>query len=445
MSPLLPSSLNYRDVIAVGLMTFSLFFGAGNMILPPYLGHMAGPDLLGALTGFLLTGVGLPLLGVIATARLSGGFQSFTRPLPRWIALSFGVVLYTVIGPLFASPRTATVAWEASFAPLLGDTGDTGLQLYCVLFFLVSLWFSLYPGQLINTLGKIVTPLLLIVLAIVAVGVFMFAPESGVRPTFMEERNAFFWGIEQGYLTMDALAALAFGIVIVTALKQRGITAPVHLTRYTMVAGLMTAVGLLAAYTMLAVLGHASYDLVPQPANGVEVLNAYVLALYGEFGLVLIGIAMTLACLTTAVGLITASAEYFSDSFPILGYRAYAVICAVCSAMIASVGLNDILAAMVPVLQLIYPSVIVLIFWGLLRDWLLCPASACRWMVAVALLVSALDGVAALVQGPLAELVALLPLHKDGLAWLLPVVLTGFLSQLGGCVRKVRKGGQALS
>ena len=144
-------------------MTFALFLGAGNMIFPPYLGQIAGTDLITAVAGFLLTGVGLPLLGVIAAARLGGGLSKFTRDLPPSIALIVGMVLYLAIGPLFAAPRTAIVAWEMSLADSFTET-SYGQMIYSAVFFATTLWLSLFPGRLIDNIGKVITPMLVFVL-----------------------------------------------------------------------------------------------------------------------------------------------------------------------------------------------------------------------------------------------------------------------------------------
>ena len=167
---------------------------------------------------------------------------------------------------------------------------------------------------------------------------------------------------------MDTLASLAFGIVIITALKQRGVSDQKELTRHTVTAGIMAAIGLAAVYIMLAVLGATSHDVIPGAENGADILNVYVDLLYGTWGSFLLGTSITLACLTTSVGLMTACAEYFSESLPILGYRGYVIVCTLVSALIANVGLNELLAITIPALLIIYPVAIALIILALIRN-----------------------------------------------------------------------------
>ncbi len=412
-------------------MTFALFLGAGNMIFPPYLGQVAGPDLIIATAGFLLTGVGMPLLGIIATARLGGSLSRFTQYLPGWVALITGLVLYLAIGPLFAAPRTAIVAWEMSFADMFPESGN-GQMIYSAVFFATTLWLSLFPGRLIDNIGKIITPMLILVLAAIAIGVFFFplGPLSDTVPSLKD--SAFSWGFQQGYQTMDTLASLAFGIVIITALKQRGVSDRSELTRYTMTAGIMAAIGLAAVYVMLSILGATSHGIIPGAENGADILNAYVEALYGNWGSFLLGSSITLACLTTSVGLATACAEYFSESLPVLGYRGYVILCTLVSALIANVGLNELLAITIPALLIIYPVAIGLILLALVRNYLHSPERTYQVTLSVIFLVSLIDGLAA--SGiDWASFIAenafyILPLHDDSLGWLIPGLITFAIS-----------------
>ena len=434
------SSINKTDVIAIGLMTFALFLGAGNMIFPPYLGQVAGPDLIVAVLGFLLTGVGLPLLGVIAAARLGGGLSHFTRDLPSWIAIISGLVLYLAIGPLFAAPRTGIVAWEMSFAPLFPDA-EYGQMIYSAIFFGITLWLSLFPGRLIDNIGKIITPMLVIVLAAIAVGVIFFPLGSAGTVTALED-SAFSWGFQQGYQTMDTLASLAFGIVIISALRERGVTDKDELTRHTITAGIIAAVGLGAVYIVLAYLGATSHSIVPGAENGADILTTYIYQMYGQWGMFLLGASITLACLTTSTGLMTACAEYFSEIMPMLGYRGYVILCTLISALIANVGLNELLSLTIPALLIIYPFAIGLILLGLIRSHLKTPSKTYLMTLFPIFVVGLTDGLAASgvvwAKGISDGVLSVLPLHDDSLGWVVPGLI-GFMLSLAG---KVEEGVQ---
>ncbi|WP_281649056.1 branched-chain amino acid transport system II carrier protein [Parendozoicomonas sp. Alg238-R29] len=428
------SSIKSTDVIAIGLMTFALFLGAGNMIFPPYLGQVAGPDLVVATIGFLLTGVGLPLLGVIAAARLGGGLSNFTRDLPQWVSIVVGLVLYLAIGPLFAAPRTAIVAWEMSVADIF-ESYDSGQMIYSAVFFAITLWLSLFPGRLIDNIGKVITPMLVLVLLSIAVGVVFFplGPAGNVAPTL--EDSAFSWGFQQGYQTMDTLASLAFGIVIITALRERGVSDSAELTRYTITAGVIAAVGLCAVYVTLAYLGATSHTVVPGAENGADILTSYIYQLYGQWGMFLLGASITLACLTTSVGLMTACGEYFSETLPILGYRGFVILCTFVSALIANVGLNELLELTIPALLIIYPVAICLILLALVRDYLKNPPRTYLMTLFPVFVVGFIDGLAAssvewakvISEGSL----SVLPLHDESLGWLLPGIVGLMLSMVG--------------
>ncbi|CAM3475627.1 branched-chain amino acid transport system II carrier protein [Parendozoicomonas haliclonae] len=414
-------------------MTFALFLGAGNMIFPPYLGQVAGPDLVVAILGFLLTGVGLPLLGVIATARLGGGLSSFTRDLPSWVAMVVGLVLYLSIGPLFAAPRTGIVAWEMSFAGAFPDA-EYGQMIYSIAFFGVTLLLCLFPGRLIDNIGKIITPMLVLVLLAIAAGVFLF-PLGELGTVTGIKDSAFSWGFQQGYQTMDTLASLAFGIVIITALRQRGVTDKNEMTRYTITAGVIAAVGLAAVYLTLAYLGATSHSVIPGAENGADILTAYIEGLYGSWGTVLLGISITLACLTTSVGLMTACGEYFSEVLPMLGYRGWVILCTLVSALIANVGLTQLLEVTIPALLIIYPFAIALILLALVRGFLKSPIKTYMMTLLPVFVVGLVDGLAASgvtwAAGISEGVLSWLPLHADSLGWLAPG-LAGFMLSLAG-------------
>ncbi|MTI14056.1 branched-chain amino acid transport system II carrier protein [Sansalvadorimonas verongulae] len=428
------STIKSTDILAIGLMTFALFLGAGNMIFPPYLGQVAGADLVVATLGFLITGVGMPLLGVVAAARLGGGLSNFTRDLPSWVAVVIGLVLYLAIGPLFAAPRAAIVAWEMSFADHF-ESQPHGQMVYSAVFFSFTLWLSLFPGRLIDSIGKVITPLLLLVLLAIAVGVIFFplGPAGNVVPTFAD--SAFAWGFQQGYQTMDTLASLAFGIVIITALRERGVTDKDELTRHTITAGVMAAVGLCAVYITLSYLGATSHTIVPDAENGADILTSYIFQLYGEWGTVLLGISITLACLTTTVGLMTACGEYFSEAVPILGYRGFVILCTLVSALIANVGLNELLDLTIPALLIVYPVAICLIFLALVRGYLKNPPRTYLMTLFPVFVVGLIDGLAVSgvewAKGIADTSLAVLPLHDESLGWLVPGMVGLMLSMTG--------------
>ena len=418
-------TLRTQDIIALGFMTFALFLGAGNIIFPPLIGLAAGHHLSGAAAGFLLTGVGLPLLAVVALARMDGGLDTLTAPIGRIASTVLGVAVYLTIGPFFATPRTATVSFEMGLAPFVGNTPDMLLAFSIVYFALVML-LSLYPGKLMDTIGKLITPELIVALAVLG-GAALIAPAGGYLPSsalYASQSAAFAQGFLQGYQTMDALAALVFGVVIVNAIKAAGVTDPRLHTRYAIYAGLIAATGLGLVYVSLIYLGATSGSLVAQASTGVQILTAFVQHRFGAAGMWLLAAVILLACLTTGVGLVSACSSYFSQLTRI-SYRRMVVILSVFSAAVSNQGLEQLIAIAVPVLLCIYPVAIALVAISLIgNQW-----RSARWVFApvmlVALLFGLLDALKAIgFQALQPQWLDLLPGAELGMGWLLPVALT---------------------
>ena len=429
----LSQKLTSTDVMAIGLMTFALFLGAGNIIFPPYLGYTAGTELIIAMLGFLLTGVGLPLLGVIACARIGGGLEKLTAILPTRFALIFSVVLFLAIGPLFALPRTAVVSYELGVLPFLGESGSLSLAVLSVVFFAVALYFALFPGRLVESVGKLITPMLVAVLVVITVGVFMYPQGELGAPADSMISQGFFNGFREGYQTLDALAALVFGVVIINAIRSKGVTEPGQISRYTLIAGLIASIGLSLVYLVLGYIGAISHELVAVPDNGAQIISQFVNAVFGAWGRVVLATTVILACLTTAIGLLSACGAYFSRAFPALNYRGWVLLCGLVSALIANVGLNTLLKVTIPALLIIYPVAIALIVVSLLKPALPRPKLVMTFVLFPVGLISLIEGLHAaklVFVEPIFSLLGYLPLQEQGLAWLLPGLVGGVLGLL---------------
>ena len=411
------------DLLALGFMTFALFLGAGNIIFPPSAGMAAGEFVWRAAFGFLLTGVGLPLLTVVALARVGGGMDRLTAPLGKVAGTLLAVAVYLAIGPLFATPRTAVVSFEMGIAPFSGNAGMP-LFIYTLVFFSAMLFLVLNPGQLVNRIGKFITPVLLAALLVLG-GAAILAPAGEVGSSSEHYRSTpLIKGFLEGYLTMDTLGALVFGIVIATAIRDRGVTEPALVTRYSMVAGLIAAIGLSLVYVALFYLGATSQGIAGGAENGVQILTTYVQHTFGTPGSLLLAIVITLACLTTAVGLTTACGEFFSALLPV-SYRSVVISFALFSLLVANQGLTQLISVSVPVLVGLYPLAIVLVALSLLdRCWLSAPRVFVPVM-AVTLIFGVVDGLAAAgLSGWVPQLFTQLPLADQSMGWLLPVLLT---------------------
>ena len=358
--------LKKQEYIFVASMLFGLVFGAGNLIFPAAMGQQAGGAMLPALIGFCITGVGLPLLGIAAISiTASESLLDLCMKVDRRFAYLFTCALYLCIGPLFAIPRTATVSFQVGVSPFLSEDVQTlGLFLFTLIFFAVVLYFSLRPSGILIWVGKVLTPLFLLFLGILIVtailtpmGTVWDAPPVG---TYTE--HAFFTGLLEGYNTMDVLAALAFGNILVNAIKRLGLSAPRDLSYSTIVSGTFSTALMALIYLALTYVGAQSRAVYGLDANGGDVLAHIAAHYFGAFGGILLGITIACACLKTAIGLVTACSTTFSELFPrSLPYPKYAVIFSLFSFAVSNIGLSKIIAYALPILYFLYPLAIAII------------------------------------------------------------------------------------
>jgi LIVCS family branched-chain amino acid:cation transporter len=352
--------------VLIGSMLFGLFFGAGNLIFPIHMGQEAGRNVMVAAIGFLVTGIGLPFLGVIAmgVSKSNGLFDLASRIHPLY-AYGMTILLYLTIGPFFALPRTGTVSYEIGLAPFVSPEYQTlGLACFTVLFFLSALIFSLKPNKILIWVGKVLNPLFLLFLAVLVIVSFI-NPMGSVLSADIHGAYAaqpFFKGFTEGYNTMDALASLAFGIIVVQTIKDLGVNSPRNIALGTVKAGAVSVVLMGLIYSCLAYIGATSTAQLELSANGGIALAQIAQFYFGAAGSLLLAIIVTLACLKTAIGLITACAETFQTMFPNwLSYKAFAGLFTMLSCMIANVGLTQIISLSIPVLMFLYPLAITLI------------------------------------------------------------------------------------
>ncbi|MFD3450237.1 branched-chain amino acid transport system II carrier protein [Microbacteriaceae bacterium 4G12] len=421
------NTLKSREVVAVGLMLFALFLGAGNLIFPPLLGQQAGKNVWIAIAGFLITGVGLPLLAVTAIANVQGDLKALSSRVHPTFGVFFPILSYVAIGPLFGIPRTGTVGFEMGMKPFLSDKLATEwymLLFYTILYFGVTWYLSINPSQLIDWFGKWITPLLVVVVCVI-VGKAIISPVGkAAEPMTGYDTGAFFKGFIQGYLTMDAIGALVLGIVVVQAIRAKGVTEKKQIAKTTIMAGAIAAVGLILIYISLAFVGSTSIAL-GKSENGGTILTAVVNELFGPTGKVLLAFVITFACLTTSVGLTSACAEFFSKMFSISYKKIVTIIC-VFSLFVSNLGLTQLIQVTLPVLIAIYPIAIVLILLSFVKK-----VKSSVYMGAVigsfaVSLCNALESVGVKL-GALSDLLQALPLYTSGIGWLLPAIVGGVI------------------
>lgn len=430
--------LTTKEYIYIASMLFGMFFGAGNLIFPVFMGQMAGAHVWRASLGFLITGVGLPLLGVAALGiSRSTGLYDLSSKVSRPYAMFFTCLLYLTIGPLFAIPRCATTSFTVGLEQLLPENANMSLflLLFTLAFFIAALLFSLYPGKILTWVGKILNPFFLLFLGILVVVALLnpTAAIADVAPAGQYAAQPFFTGFLEGYNTMDALASLAFGIVVVQVIRGLGVEEPSAVASNTVFAGVFSCLLMAAIYVAVTLVGTQSRGVLETAENGGVALAQIAQYYLGKPGLYVLAATVTLACLKTAVGLITSCAETFSGIFP-KGptYRVWAVIFSLVSLLFANFGLSRIITYSVPVLMFLYPLAIMLILLALFGRFFGHDTTVYRWTIGFTLVAAVYDLLKALPASLLQQLHltgvveaagGFLPLSSLGLAWICPAAL----------------------
>lgn len=429
--------LSFASCLAIGSMLFGLFFGAGNLIFPVYMGQLSGSQVLMASAGFIITAVGLPFLGIVAMG-ISGsdGLFDLASRVHPYYAYGFTVLLYLTIGPMFALPRLGTVSFEMGLSPYIpSQFKEVALGIFTICFFGAALLFALKPSKILVWVGKRLNPLFLVFLSFLIIASIVspmgLYAQSPVHEVYAA--SAFFKGVTEGYNTMDALAALAFGIIVVQNIKGLGVQGPKAIALGTIQSGIVSILLMCVIYVSLALMGATSAGIMEPAENGGIALAQIANYYFGGLGSILLAVIVTLACLKTAIGLIAACSETFQQMFPrSLSYRAYVIIFTIVSCLVANIGLTQLIALSIPVLMFLYPLAIVLILLALLSP--LFKNRACVYVSATAftMLVSLADGLQAMPEeirsAPLARTIlafykAHVPFFDLGMGWTIPLLL----------------------
>lgn len=441
--------LDIKSNVLIGSLLFGLFFGAGNLIFPVQMGQMAGSNTFVATIGFLVTGVGLPLLGVIAAALTqSESLYDMAKPVSRIYSILFTCMLYLTIGPLFAIPRTATVAFEVGMNPFIDNEYlKNGLFIFSLIFFGVTLYYSLKPGRILDWVGKYLTPIFLVLLSVLLIATYVnpMGQASDFAPQGNYIDKALFTGILEGYNTMDALASLAFAIVIISNIEKLGVSNPKRKAVETFKSGIVCLIGMSVIYASLAYMGSTSLGSVGRADNGGKIMSMVSEHYFGFTGKVLLAAIVTVACLKTAIGLITSCAQMFSELFPkSLSYNKYAIVFTVISFVIANFGLNKIIQLSLPVLMFLYPLAITLIILSLLIPIINKQEDIYRWTTILTIIAAFFDFCNALpntvketkfIKALIDFASKYLPGFDYGIGWIIPA-MAGFI--IGTVVYRVR-------
>ena len=416
-------NLSTRAYLAIGMMLFALFFGAGNLIFPAALGQQAGSNVGWALLGFVLTGVGLPLLGVAAMGYSScKDVEELASRVHPIYGLLYTISLYLSIGPMFATPRTGTVAYEIAIKPFTEGLSMNMEPIFLALFFGVSLWLSISPQKLVNRIGNILTPALLLVILLLIIKSFM-TPLGGYavpQPTYGDAPTAVLQGFLDGYNTMDALASVVFAILVIDFVRLSGATSRAVITKTVMEVGAIAVALLGIVYVFIANIGATSVERFGLFDTGAPVLSVSANYLFGGFGQIILAIIVLLACLSTSIGLITSCGTYFHKLTPKISYKLYVVIFSVAAFGLSMFGLKTIISAAIPVLMLLYPLTIVIILLALLHNVFGGRRCVYAWTMAFTMISALMTGLETAGIAPIAleQLFAqYIPFQSAGMGW----------------------------
>ena len=348
--------------VVTGLMLFALFFGAGNLIFPPVLGASAGDRLPAVMAGFLITGVLLPLIAVIAVSTSGEGILGLARRVGGRFGAVAPAAVYLSIGPLYAIPRVVTVAYELATRPVLellgAAPGRWTLPAHAAGFLVVSVLIALRPSRLADRVGRWLTPALLVLIAVLCVATIAGDDVVERAASGPYAASPFSTGLTQGYLTMDVLAATVFGIVVIQTLRSRGIGSTGRVVRATAAAGGIAAALLAAVYIGLAMIGTRTGGAAD---DGTALLRSAASSALGPAGVIVFAAIVILACLTTSVGLLSAWAGYAYATLPRTTFSRHLVAGAGCALILSNLGLAVIIRIVAPLTLLLYPITITLV------------------------------------------------------------------------------------
>lgn len=421
-----------KEVLILGFALFAMFFGAGNLIFPPSLGIDMGKDWLVAGIGFLLTGVGLPLLGVLAFTKI-GRLEDFSVKISSRFNTLYCTALVFVIGPLFAIPRTGSTTFEMGVLPSFPNVNPLVLSIITsTAFFSITLILVIKESKITDIIGKFLTPVILIILAAIA---FLGITGNIGTPVDKNITGVFAKGFVSGYQTMDALASVIFGVVIVKGLEGKGIVEEKEQRYFLSGSALIAAIGLGLIYFSLMYLGAR--------VSGVGAFSTTSAALYlaeitlGSAGKIAFGICVATACLTTSVGLVAIASDWFARFTPI-SYKMWSVIICVFSGVMAIGGVDFIIKLSIPVLCILYPVTIILI---LLNVFGVKHVLVYRTATYTTLVVIILEEVFSKILHvtPVTNFLAKIPMAESGFVWVVPCLVGMAVAFVAAPIRKTAK------
>lgn len=413
------------DILVVGFALFSIFFGAGNLIFPPFIGVTSGSEWLTSFLGFILGDVGIILLSIYAVAK-AGSYQGIMGRAGKVFGISLEIIIMLCLGPIIAIPRTAATTFELSIQPF---TSGINSAVFSILFFALTLLLTIRPSKVMDIIGKFLTPVLLVALAFL-IGKGLISPLGSFNNVITAD-DLFSHGLTQGYQTMDALAIGGITALMMTSFLGKGYTNKQQQINLTIKAAILAACGLVLVYGGLTYLGATVSTQFDGSVSQTTLLIEITRQLMGQPGMILLGIIVAFACLTTAIGLTSVTSKYFEDvTNKKLKYEYVAIFICVFSAIASNVGVDTIISLSAPVLAIIYPVSVSLTILSLFKNYFTSNLSfiLAGYMTLILSILTALN-----IPG-----MNELPLAKFGFNWLLPALIVAIVGQMIGAKQNIR-------
>lgn len=421
-------SKKFQHNLIVGFALFAIFFGAGNLIFPPSIGNVSGTEWIPALVGFCITGIVLPLLAVIAILNAGGKFEDLTRPISPWFHKVFNLFLMVGIGMFVTIPRMSATTHELGVHQLFPNVPSL---VTIIVFFVICFYFAMDKSNVIDKLGKVLTPVLVLILLFIVVKGVLNPIDA---PTVTGIQNAFSNAFINAYQTGDVVTGIFCAPIFIAAIAAYGYKGRAA-RKMALTGSLIAAIGLFVVYGGLLFLGASGSGMFPSDIESTLLVSKLVDLSIGSFGSIALAIAIALACLTSAIGVIAVIADFLNDlTKGKFGYRIWAAIVCIVGIVIGSAGVGAIVTYAMPIFTALYPVAIVLVILGVCRKFV--PnAGSYRGAILLTFIISLIETVSSLkITIPvLSGFIKVLPLSANGFSWLVPAII-GFI--VGSIIHK---------
>ncbi len=410
-----------KDILIIGFALFSMFFGAGNLIFPPFIGMTSGSSWLTSFLGFVIADVGIILLSINAVAK-AGSFQNVVFKAGKRFGVSLEIIMMLCLGPILVIPRTAATTFEMSIIPI---TSSLNSVVFSIIFFGLTFILTIKPTKVMDIIGKFLTPVLLIALALL-IGKGVLQPLGKLNN--VNSDGLFINGLTQGYQTMDALGIGGVTALIMSSFISKGYKDKKENISMTLKSAIIAGIGLILVYGGLAYLGATVSTVYDKSISQTALLVNITNSLLGRNGIIILGVIVAFACLTTAIGLTSVTAKYFEDvSNKKIKYSHLVTIICLFSAVASNLGVDKIISIAAPILTVIYPVSILLVFMSTFNKFFISP-SVFKGAAFATLLISFLNVADSL--GFTINFIHKLPLSSLGFNWVIPAIIGGLLGKL---------------